>query len=397
MKNVEYKYDVALSFAGEDRSYVEKVAEILKESNIRVFYDKFEESNLWGKNLYTYLDDIYGKQALYTVIFCSQHYAKKLWPNHERESAQERAFKDNHEYILPARFDQTDIPGIRTTTGYINLDSKTPLELCYLISEKLGKRLSVKFYRYKKTRPLPRQLTRLGFEPIRFDEDSETFKDHIASFQHALLYSIFNIDEDESLQIQNNYNELVKSSTIYEKQNLIAGLLTNYKDNEGYLIQHFITNTEIFVDNFDTYVSRFNTDSANLVDEIKYLVANNTIHLELPCPVYYYPILLGYDRNSKSINIIPRKLENLSGVNFYRPALREYLLYVGSLLNFDNPIFHNELDKYPPKVQHLLAHYMDVKANPEAILNTIFYSENNDEYYWFRNDDGIFYIDKLWE
>ncbi len=32
-----YNYDVALSFAGEDRAYVKKVAEILFEIGIRVF------------------------------------------------------------------------------------------------------------------------------------------------------------------------------------------------------------------------------------------------------------------------------------------------------------------------------------------------------------------------
>lgn len=32
-----YKYDVALSFAGEDRKYVEEVALFLKKKNIAVF------------------------------------------------------------------------------------------------------------------------------------------------------------------------------------------------------------------------------------------------------------------------------------------------------------------------------------------------------------------------
>ena len=36
---MDYKYDIALSFAGEDREYVEKVATLLKENGVRVFYD----------------------------------------------------------------------------------------------------------------------------------------------------------------------------------------------------------------------------------------------------------------------------------------------------------------------------------------------------------------------
>lgn len=47
---MDYKYDIALSFAGEDREYVEKVATLLKENGIKVFYDKFEQVDLWGKD-----------------------------------------------------------------------------------------------------------------------------------------------------------------------------------------------------------------------------------------------------------------------------------------------------------------------------------------------------------
>ena len=53
--NETFIYDVALSFAGEDRKYVEEVASFLKKNKIAVFYDYFEEENLWGKNLISYL------------------------------------------------------------------------------------------------------------------------------------------------------------------------------------------------------------------------------------------------------------------------------------------------------------------------------------------------------
>ena len=55
---MEYKYDVALSFAGEDRFYVDQVATILKEQGVSVFYDEFEEVDLWGKDLALHFDYI---------------------------------------------------------------------------------------------------------------------------------------------------------------------------------------------------------------------------------------------------------------------------------------------------------------------------------------------------
>src|SRR5687768_6731675 len=112
------EFDIALSFAGEDRQYVDQVANLLRDSGVKVFYDLFEEANLWGKNLYDYLSDIYMNKAQYTIMFISEHYAQKLWPTHERQSMQARAFQESQEYILPARFDATPIPGVLPTVGY---------------------------------------------------------------------------------------------------------------------------------------------------------------------------------------------------------------------------------------------------------------------------------------
>lgn len=53
-KKMSYEYDVALSFAGEDRKFVEDCAEILRSLNINVFYDNYEKEVLLGKNLYSY-------------------------------------------------------------------------------------------------------------------------------------------------------------------------------------------------------------------------------------------------------------------------------------------------------------------------------------------------------
>lgn len=132
-----YDYDIALSFAGENRDYVEEVAQTLKVYGVRVFYDKFEEHTLWGKNLIDYLQDIYKNKAKYTVMFISEYYAKEAWTTHERKSMQERAYRESEEYILPARFDNTEIPGLYSTVSYIDLNFKTPYEFTKVILQKI--------------------------------------------------------------------------------------------------------------------------------------------------------------------------------------------------------------------------------------------------------------------
>jgi hypothetical protein len=58
-----FDYDVALSFTGEDRAYVDEIAEQLRSQGIRLFYDRYEQANLWGKDLYEHLA-IFGRRLL---------------------------------------------------------------------------------------------------------------------------------------------------------------------------------------------------------------------------------------------------------------------------------------------------------------------------------------------
>lgn len=132
-----FEFSVALSFAGEQRKYVRKVAESLRNQKIKVFYDEFKKTFLWGKDLVSYLDEVYRKKAQYCVIFISSEYASKAWPRHEARSALARAINEKKEYILPVRFDDTDLPGLPPTVGYVNANQYSPDELAHLIIEKM--------------------------------------------------------------------------------------------------------------------------------------------------------------------------------------------------------------------------------------------------------------------
>jgi hypothetical protein len=134
----EYQYDVCLSFAGEDRRYVSDVAAELARRGIRVFYDEYEQANLWGKDLYQHLANVYQNLGKYCVIFASAAYAAKVWPRHELASAQARALREHSEYILPARFDDTAIPGLLPTTAYLDLRTLEPAAVAELVENKLS-------------------------------------------------------------------------------------------------------------------------------------------------------------------------------------------------------------------------------------------------------------------
>jgi len=140
---IEFEYDVVLSFAGEDREYVEAVALLLRKNNIRVFYDRFEEANLWGKNLYSEFSVVYSTKSRYCMIFVSKHYVKKDWTNLELGAIQERSFTQRDEYTLPVRFDDSVLIGLKRTIGYIDARSNSPSQLVNIFLEKLGRRMAV--------------------------------------------------------------------------------------------------------------------------------------------------------------------------------------------------------------------------------------------------------------
>lgn len=133
----KYPYDIAISFAGEDRSIASQIAAQLKEGGVSVFYDEYETGTLWGKNLYDHLENIYAEQAKFCLMLISKHYANKSWTNQERKNAQARAFRQNEEYILPLRLDDTKIPGLSDTVAYIRFEDYSIEEIANLLLEKL--------------------------------------------------------------------------------------------------------------------------------------------------------------------------------------------------------------------------------------------------------------------
>jgi hypothetical protein len=48
---VGYKYDLAISFAGEQRALAARFATQLDASGYSIFYDEFHQAELWGNDL----------------------------------------------------------------------------------------------------------------------------------------------------------------------------------------------------------------------------------------------------------------------------------------------------------------------------------------------------------
>jgi hypothetical protein len=185
---VQREYDVALSYAGEDKAYVEAVALALRRKSLRVFYDSFEEADLIGRNLIDHLSEIYQNKARLCIVFISAAYTKKPFPRLERQAAQARAMESDEPYIIPVRLDDSEIPGLLRSVAYVS--GKTPESLAQLIASKLlltepaGVRSSES--------PSKSDAVLVRFNSL-LEPDMETFRQTLGLFEHwadQMLWSI---------------------------------------------------------------------------------------------------------------------------------------------------------------------------------------------------------------
>jgi hypothetical protein len=58
------------------------------------------------------------------VVFVSAEYAARDWIRLERRAALARAARERREYVLPARFDDTQLPGLLPDVSYVDLAHK---------------------------------------------------------------------------------------------------------------------------------------------------------------------------------------------------------------------------------------------------------------------------------
>ena len=135
---MEWQWDVALSFAGAQRKYVKRVAAELKAQGLRCFYDASEQTELWGKHLAQELSVIYAERAAVVVVFISAEYAARDWTRAEFGAALARAVRERREYVLPARFDDTQLPGLLPDMVTVDLRTKTPQQFAAMIADKLA-------------------------------------------------------------------------------------------------------------------------------------------------------------------------------------------------------------------------------------------------------------------
>lgn len=144
---MNYSYDVAISFAGENRRFAEAVSTGLREAGVNVFYDDFYASDLWGEDLSVSLRKVYHEASRFCIMIISAPYVEKMWTNFERQQAIERLItQKGQSYILPVRLDgyKNEVPGLSGMIGFLSVDSSQPGRVIDAFLKKTGKEVSPK-------------------------------------------------------------------------------------------------------------------------------------------------------------------------------------------------------------------------------------------------------------
>lgn len=134
----EFEYVIALSFAGEDRKIAEEIANALIIDGVKVFYDRFYKTKMWGKKLTHFFQDVYGPKARFVIVIISKYYPIKDWTDFEFSIARGEAKKRKEEFILPVKLDDTKILGIHEDVGYLDFEREGVEGVVDAVREKLN-------------------------------------------------------------------------------------------------------------------------------------------------------------------------------------------------------------------------------------------------------------------
>lgn len=335
-----YKYDFAISFAGEEREIAESLALKLVEKGIRVFYDNFELHKLWGEDLAEKLYTIYSEESKYCIILVSEKYLEKIWTTHERKSALQKQITQKGGYILPLRIDDVSLPGLPDTTVYLNFKDYTIDKVVELAQLKLGLPSSVtkeivtnpkiidreeikelvdsrlerhqsfsnNLFIEQETRPFY-QLQSLSKTVVSINDDTfkETFLNDEKMYSESLLYSQRPITHFEGYTkklIYRNPDRLIDAVTCYDDGHVIT---------EGYFEENAL-NPNFFIYAIQRHLQLSKEILEKYINEINFLMRFNNIN-NIKWQIYggvHFSKSLDYCGYHKDI-IIPIQMNEIHG------------------------------------------------------------------------------------
>ena len=135
----EHVFDVALSFPGEIRCYVEEVVRHLEQllGPDQYFYDRNYTAQLARPSLDTFLQAIFGSRSRLIVVFVGGDYQLKDWCGIEFRAIREIIASKEHSRIMYVRMDDGPVEGVLDIDGFVDCRQYEPAEIASFIQQRV--------------------------------------------------------------------------------------------------------------------------------------------------------------------------------------------------------------------------------------------------------------------
>ena len=115
----DYEFDIAISFAGENRELARIITEQLEMLDTHVFFDENFEANYLGRAWGAEFNRIFSADSRLVVCLLDTHHNKKIWTTFERECFRPRVPDAT---VIPIMLDDTNFVGIPDDIVGIHFD-----------------------------------------------------------------------------------------------------------------------------------------------------------------------------------------------------------------------------------------------------------------------------------
>jgi len=129
----QYKYDLALSYASENESIVQRVYKILTEEGFCVFFAPEYQHKLVGEDMVRAFYRIFRYEARYIAAFVSKEYIRKDATMQEANAALVRNSEEKASCLIPFYMDDSSLPGLDSDVIYRRTDN--PAMIASLIKQ----------------------------------------------------------------------------------------------------------------------------------------------------------------------------------------------------------------------------------------------------------------------
>ncbi len=134
-----HRFDVAFSFPGAYRQFVESVARITSAilGQDTCFYDFYYQAQLARPGIDVLLQDLYATRASLIVVFLGSAYQAGRWPSIEWTSIRAIINRREHEKVMFIRMDDGDVDGVQAHDGYVDARRFTPDQIAGMVAQRV--------------------------------------------------------------------------------------------------------------------------------------------------------------------------------------------------------------------------------------------------------------------